>query len=70
MFAAALLILVTPVHAVYDTFGGVDCDAVTVQYRDAKDHVCVPKVESDRYVNSVITLTNLQRRNSAFGGGV
>ena len=47
MYIAALLILV-PVQAVYDTFGGADCDAVTVQYKDEKDHVCVPKVAAKR----------------------
>lgn len=46
MLAALLrvLVLATPVHAVYDTFGGVDCDAVSVQYDDPSDHLCVPKV--------------------------
>ena len=46
MLAALLrvLVLATPVHAVYDTFGGVDCDAVSIQYDDSSDHLCVPKV--------------------------
>ena len=43
MYILALLIL-APAQSLYDTFGGVDCDAVTVKYADEKDHVCVPKV--------------------------